>query len=655
MIASSARRPHGFTAVFGLLFLSFVVFCPGKLVAADGNFDLERLRFRPPKAVFDWLREVPIVGSLPEAVRLKMSSSQLLTSQKTIAALSGSPEQWPAYVRLASQATMSPVYDSQTEHYPIRCFENVESDRHGLAQGISFRPKQSPKFRVYENEEKLFLKIDRSRGVIVHALCRVEKPRTHQVEKRVILQPIAYSLASAASPHQHAATSDSAGRRMSLHELQKKLFPETLKPWSNLTVMDWLHRDGEMKTSDVYRNPMGKLYVQLQPVSSVSNEGESEQDEKPPFDFEDGFLHNIYYGHFDRLESYLGEKDYRTQSNPLAVLFGKAMLRNPDLPIVILLYVDLADQRYGADQPGGTTSVDLVTSVVTMLGAIQKDKVETGRRRLHIDRRLIDLYREHLNGKSSVLSQALGMQSGRSLVSAREIQQDLERFFDTYKRGSAEHELLIDNLIRFDSERPVSVQQQRASKYKSSQLASRDEPLFTEALYAKYFRSLRYDTGFAPPIDGSLVGERFSDKGLSVDDVQLIALKRLLERIDAEGLKETDVNRAILEGRFRPDPRDVQMAIYGLADQQPTEKGSQFEYAIKRLGLIQPFSTPQSFGGSVKGLEWDVLYKMWDERFGSLESCFGTKTIVGNQVITLSPNSVKDAFPNSWIKSATAR
>lgn len=647
------RRAH-LSAVSLALVISLAFFSAGSLVAQEARFDLGRLRFRPPAPVFDWIKEFPVVGKLPEAVRSQMSEQQLAASGKATESLSGPAEGWPSYVRLASQATMSQVYDRQTEHFPIRCFEQVQSDRHGLALGISFRPKQSPKFRIYDSEEKLFQKIDRSRGVIVHALCRVEKPWSDEPGKTVVLQPIAYSLASGARPHTHFATSDSAGRRLSLRAIQLKLFPETLKPWSRLTVMDWLHRDGEMKTLDVHRNPMGKLYVQLQPVGSVSGVAGSDEQDKLPFDFEDSFLNNIYFGHFDRLEAYLGEKDYRTQSNPLAVLFGKAMLRNPDLPIAILLYVDLADKKYGADQPGGTRTVDLVTSVVTMLGAIQTDEVEMDRRRMHIDRRLIDLYREHLNGKSTALSGALGMQAGRSLMAARKMKQGLERFFDAYPKGSDEHNLLIDNLIRFDSEKPVSVQQQRSKTRKNDQLATRDQPLFSEALYAKYFRSLRYTTGFAPPIDGSLVGERFSEKGLSVDDVQLIALKRLLEQIGAQGLQESEVNRAILQGRFRPDPRDLQIAMYGLVDQQPSEKGSQFEYAIKRMGLYQPYTDPEAFGGSVKRLEWDVLYKMWDERFGSLESCFGTKTLVDNRVITLSPATVKQAFPKRWINASNA-
>lgn len=111
-------------------------------------------------------------------------------------------------------------------------------------------------------------------------------------------------------------------------------------------------------------------------------------------------------------------------------------------------------------------------------------------------------------------------------------------------------------------------------------------------------------------VDGALLGHpgvRINRAGICA-----IATERLEKRAKELGIEPKEISKAIMEGRFNPDPRDLDLAYYGLSD-----------------------TTVYT------DTNWTQLSAAWNERFGALsDPNFSVNTIIGGKEVTMSGHDI---------------
>ncbi len=150
-------------------------------------------------------------------------------------------------------------------------------------------------------------------------------------------------------------------------------------------------------------------------------------------------------------------------------------------------------------------------------------------------------------------------------------------------------------------------------------------------------------------IAGELVGPEFKGRTLSRADIQEIALERFKQAATDAGVAHKDVTKAMFEGRFNPDFKDVELAHEGL---KPDNSMTLDEVSPGRLKFlidiehVKPGELPHLV--QLTGEYMGTRNELWNPLFGSIANIGTVNTMINGETVEMTGKDIAMRLAQRW-------
>lgn len=403
---------------------------------------------------------------------------------------------------------------------------------------------------------------------------------------------------------------------------------------------DQLSADYHKQHQEIYR----PLFIQHCRSRNLPEFATVSLDDAPPswhapdakMDFSHRFVEQIFYGEFsqianDKKNLIQAKHGYTDERDAVAI---RLFYKDNAYKYLLRAYVAEATKQYGIDQVNGGQGFEITSTSEKKgdWGAIEKEV--TGRVIVYVDNRLVDAFRDHysLVNDGNMLSVIAALTHNEHFaIEMSKVVSDVKKFFAIWPKGSASHQLMMENMARF-AEKRISLQeaQRRWENNRYRDEFFRDEVYLT---FGDWVNERNHDQ----TIDGGAVGPEYIGKTFTRSDIARVALDRLIERAANLGIPEDSITVAIIEGKLAIDPRDLKWALEGLFPDDSPE----FEDRLEQFTFRDPFFLRKEYLNGIynmTGIQFRLCEraKLWNGRFGSLKEAVGATSLVNGSSQELS-------------------
>lgn len=207
------------------------------------------------------------------------------------------------------------------------------------------------------------------------------------------------------------------------------------------------------------------------------------------------------------------------------------------------------------------------------------------------------------------------------------------RFVTAFPPGTPQHRHMIDNLLLMRAGKLSPEERWRRKLAQATQryLEENSDMFFLPHFYRHHCRPEKNpNTYFELRTWAEVNGNELDDSGLRpwkvpMPEVGKVALERFRRELDRRGIEKNEVNRAIIQGEYSPNPVDLLLVGYGLIEEQGVEDRPElYSYDYKTLAR-----------------------KCWNQEYGDLRSLEPGQIWHNGNFVSYTP---KDLFVQShWI------